>query len=92
LLNLAEKSIVFSSCKAFPIQVNTGKRLFVVDGGDVCVATYISYTSHSYTYMHIKIKQNYFKKYLNFVYVYNFFSYLDIFSLDNDSFDYRNVD
>ena len=57
------------------------------------VATYISYTSHSYTYMHIKIKQNYFKKYFNFVYLYNFFfSYLDIFSLDNDSFDYRNVD
>jgi hypothetical protein len=53
------------------------------------VATYISYTSHSYTYMHIKIKQNYSKKYLN---LYNFFSYLDIFSLDNDSFDYRNVD
>ena len=26
------------------------------------VATYISYTSHSYTCMHIKIKQNYFKK------------------------------
>jgi hypothetical protein len=26
------------------------------------VATYISYTSNSYTYMHIKIKQNYFKK------------------------------
>jgi hypothetical protein len=57
------------------------------------VATYINYTSHSYTYMHIKIKQNYFKKiYFNFVYLYNFFSYLDIFSLDNDSFDYRNVD
>jgi hypothetical protein len=39
------------------------------------VATYISYTSHSYTYMHIKIKikQNYFKKYFNFVYLYNFF-------------------
>jgi hypothetical protein len=55
------------------------------------VATYISYTSHSYTYIHIKIKQK--KKYFNFVYLYNFFfSYLDIFSLDNDSFDYRNVD
>jgi hypothetical protein len=41
------------------------------------VATYISYTSHSYTYMHIKIKQNYFKKYFNFVYLFIFFSYLD---------------
>ncbi len=56
------------------------------------VATYISYTSHSYTYMHIKIEQNYFQKYFNSVYLYNFSSYLDIFSLDNDSFDYRNLD
>ena len=58
------------------------------------VATYISYTSHSYTYMHIKIKQNYFKKkniLISCIYII-FFSYLDIFSLDNDSFDYRNVD
>ena len=55
----------------------------------IIVATYISYTSHSYTYMHIKIKQNYFKKYFNFVYLYNFFSYLDIFSLDNDSFELK---
>jgi hypothetical protein len=42
--------------------------------------------------MHIKIRQNYFKKYFNFVYLYNFFSYLDILSLDNDSFDFRNND
>jgi len=32
------------------------------------------------------------KKYFNFVYLYKFFSYLVIFSLDKDSFDYRNVD
>ena len=56
------------------------------------VATYISYTSHSYTYMRIKFKQELIQKYFKFVYLYNFFSYLDIFSLDNDSFDYRNVD
>jgi hypothetical protein len=58
------------------------------------VASYISYTSHSYTYMHIKIKQNYLKKkdiLISCIYII-FFSYLDIFSLDNDSFDYRNVD
>jgi len=37
--------------------------------------------------------QNLTKKYFNFVYLFNFFSYLDIlFSLDNDTFDYRNVD
>ncbi len=32
------------------------------------------------------------KIFYNFVYLYNFFSYLDIFSLDDDSFGYRNVD
>jgi hypothetical protein len=32
---------------------------------------------------------NFSKKLLS-IYLYNFFSYLDIFSLDNDSFDYRN--
>jgi hypothetical protein len=57
------------------------------------VVTYISYTSHSYIYVHIKIKQNYFKKSILISCIYIiFFSYLDLFSLDNDSFDYRNVD
>jgi hypothetical protein len=56
------------------------------------VATYISYTSHSYTYMRIKFKQELIQKYFKFVYLHNFFSYLDIFSLDNDSFGYQNVD
>jgi hypothetical protein len=56
------------------------------------VATYISYTSHSYTYMHIKIKKNYFKNILISCIYIIFFSYLDKFSLDNDSFDYRNFD
>ncbi len=48
------------------------------------VATYISYTSHLYTYLHIKIKQNYFKKNILISCIYILFSYLDIFSLDND--------
>jgi hypothetical protein len=40
--------------------------------------------------MSIKFKQkNYFKNILNSCI---FFSYLDILSLDNDSFDYRKVD
>ena len=56
------------------------------------VATYISYTFHSNTYMQLKLNKTISKKYFNSVYLYNFFSYLDIFSLDNDSFDYRNVD
>jgi hypothetical protein len=51
------------------------------------VATYISYTSHSHTYTCI-LKLN---KIISCIYII-FFSYLDIFSLDNDSFDYRNVD
>jgi hypothetical protein len=37
------------------------------------VATYISYTSHSYTYMHIKIKQNYFKKNISISCIYIIF-------------------
>ena len=36
-----------------------------------------------------KIISKYFKKFLR---VYDLYSYLDIFSLDNDSFDYQNVD
>ena len=57
------------------------------------VATYISYTSHSYTYMRIKFKQKLIQKnILNSCIYVIFFSYLDIFSLDNVSFDYRNVD
>jgi len=36
--------------------------------------------------MHIKIKQNYFKKSILILCIYIiFFSYLDIFSLDNDT-------
>jgi hypothetical protein len=50
---------------------------------ETVATTYFSYTSHSY--IHICI--------LKFrVFILFFFSYLDIFSLDNDSFDYRNVD
>ena len=40
----------------------------------------------------LNLNKKLFQKYFKFVYLINFFSYLDIFSLDNNRFDYLNVD